>query len=69
MSDDSNKCSMESCEGELGPDALVFEHNGQPAGGVCNNCLGDAKALRVLFKKTDDNQYLPVDVAHINNPF
>lgn len=63
---DPNKCSMEDCHKELGPDALTFEHNGESAGGICNLCLGDAVGVRVLFKKNDEETYLPLEIAHLD---
>ncbi len=63
---DPNKCSMEDCEKPLGPDALVFEHNGKAAGGICNICLGDAKVIRVVFNKDADKVYIPTEIAHFD---
>lgn len=63
---DPNKCSMEDCQKELGPDALTFEHNGESAGGICSLCLDDVPAIRVLFRKNDDGTYLPIEIAHLD---
>ena len=48
--EDPKKCSMTDCNKPLGPDALEFTHKGEPAGGICENCLSDEGAVRVLFK-------------------
>ena len=63
---DPDKCVMEDCEKGLGPDALVFEHNGKPAGGICNICLGDSAGLRVMFVKDKEGTYIPTEIAHID---
>ncbi len=62
-----DKCSMQDCGKDLGPDALVFEHNGEAAGGICKICLDDAQGIRVMFKKTD-GIYLPVEITHVDKP-
>ena len=61
-----DKCCMEDCGKELGPDALVFEHNGEAAGGICGICLDDAPAIRVVFSKNEDGVYVPKEIAHID---
>ena len=61
-------CSMPDCDKELGPDALVFEHDGKPAGGICAICLDDAPVIKVVFKKDGEGVYVPQEVRHIDNP-
>ncbi len=61
-----NNCTMEDCGQELGPDALTFEHNGKPAGGICGICLDDAPSIRVVFSKNDENVYTPIEIAHLD---
>ena len=63
---DPNKCTMEDCSKPLGPDALVFEHNGKPAGGICKICLDDAEGVRVMFVKNKEGTYTPSEIAHID---
>ena len=63
-----DKCSMEDCHKEIGPDALVFEHDGKPAGGICRACLDDTKAIRILFQQNDDGVLYPVEITHIEKP-
>lgn len=66
--EDPKLCSMEDCNLPLGPDALVFEHKGEPAGGICENCIADEPAVRVLFKKKERGIYLPVEIVPITKP-
>lgn len=63
---DPNKCSMQDCESELGPDSLTFEHKGAPAGGICGICLDDAPTVRVVFVKDDDGLLVPREITHID---
>lgn len=63
---DLNKCSMEDCEKELGPDALTFEHNGKSAGGICGICLDDAPSVRVVFMQNTSKVYIPTEIVHID---
>jgi len=57
---------MEDCDKPLGPDALMFEHNGKPAGGICKICLDDAAGVRVMFEKNKEGTYIPSEIAHID---
>jgi len=61
-----HNCVMEDCNKELGPDALTFEHNGEPAGGICSICLDDAPAIRVVFSKNNEKVYTPIEITHID---
>jgi len=63
---DPNQCVMEDCDKPLGPDALMFEHNGKPAGGICKICLDDAAGVRVMFEKNKEGTYIPSEIAHID---
>ena len=51
---DPNICSMHLCEIPLGPDAMEFTHKGEPAGGICTECLGDTRKLRVVFERNNE---------------
>lgn len=51
---DPNICSMHLCRIPLGPEAMEFTHKGKPAGGICTECLGDSRKLRVLFEINDE---------------
>ena len=51
---DPNTCSMYLCPVPLGPDAMEFTHKGLPAGGICTQCLGDSKKLRVVFEMNQE---------------
>ena len=61
-----HNCIMEDCNKELGPDALTFEHNGEPAGGICGICLDEAPSIRVVFVKNEDGIYVPTEIAHLD---
>lgn len=63
---DPNNCVMFDCKKPLGPDALVFEHNGKPAGGICNICLGESEGLRVMFVKDKAGTFAPSEITHID---
>ena len=65
---DPKICSMEDCGLPLGPDALVFEHKGEPAGGICENCLSESPAIRVLFRKNEDKVYVPEELTLLPSP-
>jgi hypothetical protein len=62
---DPKLCSMMDCDKPLGPDALIFEHKGEPAGGICENCTSDEPAIRVLFELNADKIYEPVEMVPI----
>ena len=53
MKNDPTKCSMIDCTHDLGPDALEFTHAGQPAGGICDTCIDNDGALKIVFRKED----------------
>ena len=63
-----DKCSMPDCDKDLGPDALIFEHDGEAAGGICRICLDDAKAIRIMFQQNDDGVLFPTEITHIDKP-
>lgn len=65
MQQDPKKCSMLDCNNELGPDALVFEHKGQPAGGVCEVCLGEEKKVRVVFEQDTSGIFEPINMNRL----
>ena len=44
-------CSMLDCGKPLGPDALEFTHKGEPAGGICENCLEDDERTDCIQKE------------------
>lgn len=46
----SEHCITEDCPMGLGPDSLEFTHKGEPAGYICEKCIANIPALRVLFK-------------------
>jgi len=68
MSKDPNKCSNEDCNNDIGPDSLEFTHKGEPAGGFCDVCIGNAPAVRVLFKRGDDGQFFPIEMSGLDKP-
>ena len=63
--DDPNACSMPECEGQLGPEAMEFVHDGEPAGGICGQCLVDAKKIKVIFEINDDGVLAPIEMVHL----
>ena len=58
-----DKCSMLDCDKPLGPEALTFEHDGKPAGGICGVCVENAAKLRVLFVKGEGGVYYPEEMV------
>lgn len=65
MSIDPNKCSLLDCENELGPDAVEITHQGKPAGGICDRCVGDSKKLRVLLMQNKDGILVPEEISRL----
>ena len=63
MAQDPKLCSMLDCDKPLGPDALLFEHKGEPAGGICDNCTADEPAVRVVFELGKDDIYVPTEMV------
>jgi hypothetical protein len=57
MNEDPKKCSMTDCNKPMGPDALEFTHGGEPAGGVCENCLDNAGKIRIVFSLAGGKYY------------
>jgi len=68
MSQDPTKCSNEDCDNEMGPDSLEFTHKGKPAGGFCDVCIGNAPAVRVLFKRNADGILIPTEMSGLDTP-
>jgi hypothetical protein len=64
---DPKLCSMESCGKPLGPDALEFAHKGEPAGGVCENCLNQTTKIRILFEQDENGIFLPIELVQLDN--
>lgn len=64
---DPKLCSMDDCGKPLGPDALAFEHKGEPAGGICENCLNQTSKIRVLFEKNSDGIFQPLELVQLDN--
>lgn len=65
MNADPQKCSMTDCNGPLGPDALEFTHKGDPAGGICENCLTNAGKIRIVMDLDEDGRYEPVEMVSL----
>jgi len=61
--EDPKICSMTLCDKPLGPDALELMHKGQPAGGVCENCLNNAGKVRLLLQQNSDGIYVPEELS------
>lgn len=58
---DLTLCS--NCDGPLGPDALEFSHQGNPAGGICENCQQNIKGIKVVFDRNAENILRPMEVV------
>ena len=51
------------CDKPLGPNALEVTHKGEPAGGICDNCLNDAHKVRVLLQQGSNGIFVPEELS------
>lgn len=60
-------CITEDCDMGCGPDALEFTHKGTPAGYICEKCLAETPAVRILFRKKE-GLFQATDVTFLEKP-
>ena len=64
----SEKCAVGDCDGGCGPNALEFTVGGEPAGYICEGCLANVPALRVLFTRDNAKRLRAVEVVFVEKP-
>jgi hypothetical protein len=62
------KCAVGDCENGRGPDALEFTIGGEPAGFICDSCVANIPALRVLFSRDKEKRLQAVEVVFVEKP-
>lgn len=60
-------CITEDCDMGRGPNSLEFTYKGEDAGYVCEKCLADTPAVRVLFRKKD-GLFQATDITFLDKP-
>jgi len=64
----SEKCAVGDCDGGCGPDALEFLYQGEPAGYICEGCLANVPAIRVLFTRDASKRLHATEVVFVEKP-
>jgi len=63
------KCSLYDCQNVLDANDLIFTHKKKAAGGICTQCLGGSKGIRVFFALDSEGIYEPEELVSLTKGF
>ena len=60
-------CTLEGCDNPL-RDGIRITQKNRYIGGICLDCLGSAKAAKLLMRKKEDDYFELEEMQRIENP-